>query len=218
MCFLLNWKTDSGRIFEQYGGLGRGNRYHEYDRTWFRYYRLLALPTWDLGGTANAAFRASIFADPNIGLMEETLGPGMPSGVGEDTYCFYKILKAGHTIVYDPSAYVYHRHRQTLAALRRQIYNYSKGHVSYHLMTLLRDHDYRAVFQLLVMLPLTHIHRSLKILAGKSTYPLMFILTEIAGNWVGPLALLHSALRVKKMGRSLPRSDTQQAAKSMLQQ
>ena len=35
---------------------------------------------WDLGATANAAFRASIFDRPDIGLMDEALGPGMPIG------------------------------------------------------------------------------------------------------------------------------------------
>ena len=87
--------------------------------------------------TANAAFRTSMFHDPQIGLMDEALGPGMPSGVGEDTYLFYKVLKAGYTIVYEPAAWVRHKHRRDLPGLRRQLFGYSKGHVAYHLTTLL---------------------------------------------------------------------------------
>ena len=66
-------------------------------------------------------------------------------GCSEDTYLFYKILKAAIRSSYEPAAYVWHKHRRDLAALRRQLYNYSKGHVAYQLTTLLRDHDRRAV-------------------------------------------------------------------------
>ena len=58
-----------------------------------------AVPTWRIGSTANAAFRASIFSDPRIGLMDEALGAGMPTGCSEDTYLFYKVLRAGYRIV-----------------------------------------------------------------------------------------------------------------------
>ena len=71
-----------------------------------------AVPTWKLGATANAAFRAAIFSDPAIGVLDEALGAGMPTGCSEDTYLFYRILKAGHTIVYEPAAWVWHEHRR----------------------------------------------------------------------------------------------------------
>jgi hypothetical protein len=85
--------------------------------------------------------------------MDEALGAGMPSDVGEDTYLFYKVLNAGYNIIYEPAAWVWHKHRCDLPALRRQIFNYSKGHVAYHLTTLLRDGDWRAVTNLALLLP-----------------------------------------------------------------
>ena len=63
-----------------------------------------AFPAWELGATANAAFRRVVFADPEIGLLDEALGAGMPSGVGEDSYLLYRIVRAGWTVVYDPTA------------------------------------------------------------------------------------------------------------------
>jgi hypothetical protein len=42
--------------------------------------RSRAVPAWNLGATANAAFRAAIFEDPEIGLMDEALGVGTPTG------------------------------------------------------------------------------------------------------------------------------------------
>ena len=191
-------ETGPQRLFEAYGGLGRGFERREVDEAWFEKFRLRAVPTWTLGATANAAFRATIFQHPDIGLMDEALGPGLPSGVGEDTYLFYKILKAGYTIVYEPSAYLQHTHRRTDEALRRQLYNYSKGHVAYHLTTWLRDGDWRGFIQLLVWVPIGHAWRIFNRLLGFSYYPLDLLWLEMRGNMAGPLALLRSHLRVRR--------------------
>lgn len=205
----LELETTAQHLFEVYGGLGRGFEPLEVDGDWFRSIRLSGVPTWKLGATANAAFRASIFSDPQIGLMDETLGPGMPSGVGEDTYLFYKVLKAGYTITYEPAAYVWHKHRRDLPAFRRQIYDYSKGHVAYHLRTLLRDHDLRALVHVAVRLPGWHVWRIIcqikdRLRGQRSDYSLSLILLEMAGNLAGPWSLWQSCRRVKREGRSQP--------------
>ena len=77
--------------------------------------------------------------------MDEALGPGMPSGVGEDSYLLYRIARAGYTVVYEPSACVCHRHRGTADALDQQLTAYYSGHVAHNLTTLVRDRDPRAV-------------------------------------------------------------------------
>jgi hypothetical protein len=201
-------ETPAQRLFELYGGLGRGSERREVGREWFQSFRLQAVPTWRLGATANAAFRTTIFTHPDIGLMDEALGPGMPSGVGEDTYLFYKVLKAGFTLVYEPEACVWHKHRREMSALRRQIYDYSKGHIAYHLTTLLRDQDLRALSYMLLLLPLWRIQQIaqqlIKTLLGQADYPLTMIWLEITGNLAGPWALWRSHQRVKGEGRSQP--------------
>lgn len=191
-------------IFEDYGGLGRGFQPYEVDWKWFKSYQRRAVPTWSLGATANAAFRANIFSHPQIGLIDEALGAGMPTGCSEDTYLFYKVLKAGYTIVYEPAAYVWHKHRCGMPALRRQLYNYSKGHVAYHLTTLLRDHDLRGLVRITIELPQLYIRRINWWFRGWGTYPLSLILLEIAGNLAGPWSLWQSRRRVKREGHSGP--------------
>ena len=197
----LRLETEAERLFELYGGLGRGDRKWRVDGAWFRRCRA-APPTWSLGATANAAFRASIFRDPRIGLMDEALGPGMPSGVGEDTYLFYKVLQAGQTIVYEPQARVWHQHRADLRGLRQQLFDYSKGHVAYLLTTLLRDGDWRVLLNLAILLPGTHARRAVRRILGRSQYPLSLIALEIAGNLAGPWSLWQSRRRVRREGRS----------------
>jgi GT2 family glycosyltransferase len=199
----LELETEAQCRFEAYGGLGKGFNRFEVAGGWFRSLRG-AVPTWQLGATANAAFRATILQCPDIGLLDEALGAGMPTGCSEDTYLFYKILKAGHTIVYDPTAWVWHRHRRDHESLRHQIYCYSKGHVAYQLTTWLRDRDRRALVRLGYSLPKVYCWRAYLRVRGRSDYPLNLILTEIAGNLAGPWALWQSRRRVRRFGRSAP--------------
>ena len=197
----LELETEAQCRFEAYGGLGKGFRPFEVNGDWFRT-SLTAVPTWNIGATANAAFRASVFYAPGIGLMDEALGAGTPTGCSEDTYVFYKILKAGHTIAYEPSAYVWHRHRGSMDSLRRQIYAYSKGHVAYHLTTWLEDGDRRGLIRMFYSLPKTYARRTLERLLRRSDYPLPLILVEVLGNLAGPYALWRSRRRAHRLGRS----------------
>lgn len=193
--------TPAQLLFEVYGGLGRGFAAATLDAKWFARWRR-SVPTWQLGCTANAAFRASIFSHPRIGLMDESLGAGTPTGCSEDTYVFYRVLKAGYAVAYEPRAYVWHRHRSTMDALRRQIYDYSKGHVAYHLLTWLVEGDVRALIRLGYELPVAYVRRIALRLRRRSDYPLNLIGLEIAGNLAGPWALWQSRRRVRRLGRS----------------
>jgi O-antigen biosynthesis protein len=122
----------------------------------------------------------------------------------EWTFLFYKVLKAGYTIIYEPKAYLFHKHRRTFKALQSQIYNYSKGHVAYHLTTLLNDHDFRALVRLFIELPFYHIKRLIRRFLGRGDYPMSLILLEIAGNLAGPYAVFKSRRRVRRLGASEP--------------
>jgi hypothetical protein len=210
----LELETPAQWYYEAYGGLGRGFERRSFDGAWFRSFRG-AVPTWDLGATANAAFRASIFRDERIGLFDEALGAGMPTGCSEDTYLFYKALKAGYAIAYEPAAFVWHRHRADMRSLRRQIYSYAKGHAAYHLTTLTRDGDCRALARLLIYLPLTYFRRTKERLTRRSDYPLPLILLEILGTLAGPFALLRARRIVRRLGPSLAASSREHDANAV---
>jgi GT2 family glycosyltransferase len=198
----ISLETDAQLHFETYGGLGRGFRRFEVDGDWFESFHLNAAPTWELGATANAAFRSSLFTEPGVGLMDEALGAGMPTGCSEDSYAMYRALKAHHTLVYEPSAYLWHQHRSSMQSLRRQIYSYSKGHVAYHLTTLIRDHDLRAIKRLVVDLPTWRVKQLWARARHRTTYPTSLVAIEILGNLIGPFALLASSIQVAFRGRT----------------
>lgn len=199
----LSLELETERLFESYCGLSQGEESFEVTGDWFKQSKQ-AVCGWEFGVTANAAYRVELFRPSQAGLLEETLGAGNPVGGGEDPYLFYRALRAGHTLVYWPAAYAWHEHRQTEAALTRQLYSYSKSASAYHLTTLIKDGDTRAVRELLMNLPLYYSKRLLLSVLGRSDYPVHLAYTEWAGYWAGPWSLWMAYRRIGQLGRSQP--------------
>lgn len=196
--------TESQILFERYGGLGRGSERFHVDGDWFEVRHRFAVETWKLGGTANAAYRAQIFANKDIGMMNEELSTGGPAGLGEDIYLFYRVLKAGGTIQYEPSAYLWHKHRRSIDALKRQIYNYSKSQLAYHLITVKQDRDLRGLVNAFYAYPKWLLERMLLKMTGRGDWPAWFIWAQIRGYLASPIGFVRALRYVKKQGRSAP--------------
>ena len=62
-----------------------------------------------------------------MGGFDTALGAGTLTKGGEDLDMFLRMLYDGQSIVVDPSAVVWHRHRDDLAALRAQAVGYGRG-------------------------------------------------------------------------------------------
>jgi GT2 family glycosyltransferase len=77
------------------------------------------------GTGANFALQRSVVIA--LGGFDEALGVGSPTRGGEDIDMFVRVLLAGHGLVYEPSALVWHRHRADPAALHEQIAGYGLG-------------------------------------------------------------------------------------------
>jgi hypothetical protein len=77
------------------------------------------------GTGANFAVRRPIVTA--LGGFDEALGIGSPTRSGEDIDMFVRVLLAGHQLVYQPSALVWHRHRADIDSLRIQICGYALG-------------------------------------------------------------------------------------------
>jgi glycosyltransferase involved in cell wall biosynthesis len=203
----LRLETRAQILFETYGGLGRGQKRLEADMKWMNSFSSDAVPTWQLGATANAAFRAEIFSENGIGLFDEVLGAGSPTGCSEDTELFYKVLRTQRNIFYQPDAYAWHDHRETMRGFRRQLYAYSKGHVAYHLLVLFRYGDLRSLKRILFQLPrwwFKQIYRWLHniVRLKRPEWPLHLVFIEIAGHLMGPSSLIRSIFRVRKLGHT----------------
>ncbi|CAN3126950.1 glycosyltransferase family 2 protein [Mycobacterium sp. smrl_JER01] len=62
-----------------------------------------------------------------LGGFDEALGAGSPTGGGEDLDMFFRVLRAGGQLVYDPAAVVWHRHRASGDGLAAQSRTYGVG-------------------------------------------------------------------------------------------
>lgn len=81
------------------------------------------------GTGANFAVHRRVLAE--VGGFDPRLGAGSPALGGEDIDFFYRLVVRGHQLSYEPSALVWHRHRDSPAALRAQAVGYGRGFSSW---------------------------------------------------------------------------------------
>jgi O-antigen biosynthesis protein len=180
-------ETEAQRLFEVYGGFGRGFA------RWV--YRVDAdareAVARSYGGTgrfgtgANMALRRSFFE--REGLFDPALDVGTPTNGGGDLEIFFRVLKAGHALVYEPAALVRHRHRREYAALRTQLANNGIGFYAYLVRTAQAYPEERgAVIRLgLWWMWWWHARRLLHSLTRRSSLPRDLIIAELKGSFAG---------------------------------
>ena len=119
------------RLFERYGGFGRGfeRQYHRVDSAAGEPAARRHAGAGRFGTGANMAFRRRVF--DRVGLFDPALDVGTPTNGGGDLEMFFRVLKHGCTLVYEPSATVRHRHRRTYPELRTQLENHGIGFYAY---------------------------------------------------------------------------------------
>lgn len=79
----------------------------------------------DFGTGANFALRRRTVLQ--MGGFDSAFGVGTPTGGGEDIDMFTRVLLDHHSLVVQPTAIVWHRHRDDLDALRVQARGYGTG-------------------------------------------------------------------------------------------
>jgi len=80
---------------------------------------------WRLGHGANMAYRRAVFDD--VGMFDVLLSPGGALYNCDDADMSYRVLQSGGTIVYAPSALVYHRQWRLGKAIWRLERTYNLG-------------------------------------------------------------------------------------------
>jgi GT2 family glycosyltransferase len=79
---------------------------------------------WQVGSGGNFAIKRDWLL--RIGGYDERLGVGSPGQAAEDTDLFYRLLRAGAVIQYEPGAVIYHE-RQDATRLMQSFWTYSYG-------------------------------------------------------------------------------------------
>jgi glycosyltransferase involved in cell wall biosynthesis len=113
----MELETDAQVVFEKRGGFRRG-----FERV--RYGRvspgdpLYPGGAGNFGAGANMAFTTDVLRA--LGGFDEALDTGADVPGGGDLDLFYRTIRAGHALVYEPRCLVFHQHRRDMAALRQQ--------------------------------------------------------------------------------------------------
>ena len=132
-----------------------------------------------------------------LGGFDEALGAGSLARGGEDLDVFVRVLRAGRTLVYEPSAVVWHVHRAGSKALRRQLFSYGVGLTAF-LTKYVADRRTRR--EILRRLPqgarrIPHLWSPSEI-SGQA--PRSYMAAEALGMLVGPPAYLRGRLRLRR--------------------
>jgi glycosyltransferase involved in cell wall biosynthesis len=179
--------TEAQRLFEDYGGFGRGVRRHYYrvDRAGRELAARHHGGAGRFGTGANMAYRRAIF--DRIGLFDPALDVGTVTNGGGDLEMFFRVLKEGHTLVYEPAAMVRHRHRRSYGQLRTQIANNGIGFYAYLVRSAAAYPDERVGFLRLGVwwFWFWNVRRLLLSAVGRVRLPRELIWAELRGVFAG---------------------------------
>lgn len=190
--------TASQYFFEESGGLGLGYEPARFGREFFSTKTFPNVAR--LGNGSAAAFRSTTYADANIGPLEDALASGTYARGGGDVYQFYRVLASGMATVYNPKAYVFHKHRTTMAQLRKQLVNFGCAYAAMLTYIITRDQDRRAIKVLCQNLPRYQLQRLMSSLTGSLPVPAHLILLRLWGNLIGPFNLWRALSQCRKLG------------------
>jgi GT2 family glycosyltransferase len=179
---------------EEYGGFGKGNARRKFDKDGFdviadgQVERVASTPgsiypylPGTYGTGANMAFRTEALRE--LGGFDHRLR------TGEDIDVLMRVVLAGHVLVYEPAAIVWHSHHRDIAALRRTMFQYGVGLSAVIFKCLATDAAGRRA--LLRRLPSGVAHaikpHSSKNNKKQGSYPAVLTMLELCGMVLGPV-------------------------------
>jgi len=133
--------TEAQIYFERRGGFGRGFYRNEFRNARFDN-PLHPVGAGVLGAGCNMAFHRKMLI--SLGGFDEALDTGAPLPGGGDLDIFYRVLRSGRAMIYEPQFAVYHEHRETIAQLRRQYWSWGLGMMAFLVKSSRSDHELRS--------------------------------------------------------------------------
>jgi GT2 family glycosyltransferase len=206
-------ETPSQAWFEQFGGFSRARGF---ERLMFDLHTnrprepLFPYLASRFGAGVNMAFSASAL---------RAIGGFDPAFLtGQDIEAFYRTIRKGYTLVYEPSAIVRHYHRRDYAGLRRQVGNYGSAFTAFLAKCVLEDPVVIARF--IGALPHAARYladpRSARNVRRRGDYPGDLANAELIGMLCGPLAYLQRRRRALRIAREFGPLDVRSRTATLL--
>jgi GT2 family glycosyltransferase len=137
----MELNTRAQILFEQMGGFGSNFQRVRFGAA------LPNLPTYPcgagmFGAGCNMAFSRRVLL--RLGGFDDALDTGAPLPGGGDLDMFYRVVRAGYSLVREPRLVVYHQHRREYAQLRHQMWTWGLGTMAYVVKTYREDTSQRS--------------------------------------------------------------------------
>lgn len=191
----LELETTPQIWFEKHVGVNKGDEPRIFDLDGHRPSDpLFPFTAGTMGSGANMAFGTRALGE--LGGFDAALGAGTAAMGGDDLAAFAQVILAGHRLVYEPRAVVYHRHPRTYSAARRQIFGYGAGLTAY-LTKMVVDRPGLALSMARRLPAAVRYARNIRSGNGERTdYPAALVRFERLGMIAGPAAYLRSKVRM----------------------
>jgi glycosyltransferase involved in cell wall biosynthesis len=194
-------ETEAQKLFEDYGGFGRGFHMRYYTMGLRERWPYWPLAAGNFGTGCNMAYRKSLF--DKIGGFDEALDVGTPSSGAGDHDMFYRTLRAGYLLVYEPQALIWHYHRRELTKLRDQLADFGRGVYAYWTKTFLTDREMR--WQTFRFATSWYRQWFIKRLRKKRRFPRDLVWAEAKGALQGPIVYLRARRQARRIAHQFPK-------------
>ncbi|MBE0568952.1 MAG: glycosyltransferase [Deltaproteobacteria bacterium] len=200
--------TDAQILFERAGGFEKSFETIRYGQT------LPGHPFYPcVGGKFGTGCNMALSrrAALAIGGFDDALDTGSSLPGGGDSDMLYRIVRAGHPLIYEPRFLVFHRHRREYAQLRRQFCrSWGQGLMAFVVKTYRTDVAQRPNLRRLSLWWFGYkLHGLLRSLLGRHVLPPGLILAELWGGIVGLSgAYSRSVRRTERIRRRSPDGGT----------
>ncbi len=175
--------TPAQILFERRGGFRRGFQKIRFHRT-SPHNHLYPCGAGNFGAGANMAFRRDVLLE--LGGFDEALDTGAPLPGGGDLDIFYRVVRAGYPMAYEPRFLAFHEHRREMAALQRQYWSWGLGFMAFLDKSLRHDFANREpLLQTRRWWFGDQLRRLGKSLAGRDSVPAPMIAAELWGSVAG---------------------------------
>jgi GT2 family glycosyltransferase len=146
------------------------------------------------GAGCNMVIRRELLE--SLGGFDDALDTGAPLPGGGDLDIFYRTIRSGAPLVYEPSMLVFHEHRRELDRLRRQYYTWGLGFVAFVVKTWRTDPTQRRkLFGLMGWWTKYELKGLARAILGRGPLPASFVAAEMYGGLVGLLGGYRRSLR-----------------------
>jgi glycosyltransferase involved in cell wall biosynthesis len=181
----MELETEAQVLFEQRGGFRRGFEKVRYTMaTPSDHGSIYPCNSGIFGVGCNMAFQRQALIE--LGGFDEALDTGRPLPGGGDHDIFYRVIRSGYPLVYEPAYLVFHQHRQTMKKLSNQYWKWGLSVMAFASKAYDRDLRLRSRWRKLIFGWFGKNLKELTIsMIGHHVLPARLLFLELCGGIVG---------------------------------